>query len=352
VHPPVLRRYSLLPFSTPRLPARTIDATLIAATQADLSARVDEGRFRADLYHRLVGEFQRVIGPCREGVQVAREGYDGFYELHTLSFLCLAHAALGQWDLAYTTLHEGMAKVHDWHDKYFLARLANSLGWFHSGLGDVVKALEHDRAGYELGLASQVTNTEISALINMGLDHLALGQLDEARRVLEATLERVEREAFGSPRWRWKIRRCIGLGRLWSLEHESAQAMRPLDVGLTLAVATGSQKYVAEGRGLRGEILATGGRVVEGVGEFRQALALGEAIACPSLTWRLAQTLGRAYERQGEMAQAHAMYEMAHSGVLAVAGRIADEWLRETLLASPQAASIRDDLLRLSRLES
>ena len=81
--------------------------------------------------------------------------------------------------------------------------------------------------------------------------------------------------------------------------------------------------------GLHGEILSTGGRAAEGVGELRQALTLGEAIACPSLTWRLAQTLGRTCERQGDIAQAHAMYETAHIGVIAVAGRIADERLRE-----------------------
>ena len=180
---------------------------------------------------------------------MAQEVHDGFQELFALSFLCLAYAGFGEWDLAFATLYEGMAKAKQWDNTFIIARLTNTLGWFYSELGDVAKACEYDQEGYELGRACKVSNTEISALINLGFDHLDLEQSEAARRLLEEAFDRVEREVFGSHRWRWKIRLCMGLGRLWHMEHEPAQALAFLDDGLQLALATGSQKYVAEGRG-------------------------------------------------------------------------------------------------------
>jgi tetratricopeptide (TPR) repeat protein len=171
-----------------------------------------------------------------------------------------------------------------------------------------------------------------------------------ARRLLEETLDRVEREAFGSHRWRWKIRLCIGLGRLWSLEQDPGKAMQFLDDGLRLALDTGSQKYVAEGRALRGELLMAGGRVAEGLHELQEGLALAETLPSPALTWRLAQSLGRAHEQRGNTTQALDTYTMALNAVMAAAGRIGDRERRERFLASPQAAVLRDDLGRLGRV--
>lgn len=171
-----------------------------------------------------------------------------------------------------------------------------------------------------------------------------------ARRLLEEAFERVEREVFGSHRWRWKIRLCIGLGRLWHREHDPAQALSFLDNGLQLALATGSQKYVAEGRGLRGEILVAAGQRNQGLRELQQGLALARSLSSPTLTWRLAQLLGRTYERWGDMRQAQGMYTTAVKDAMAVADRIHDSRLQETFLTSPQVASVRDDLDRLGRL--
>ena len=59
------------------------------------------------------------------------------------------------------------------------------------------------KSSVELGRTSRIANVEISAVINMGLDFLALGQPARAFSALAPTLGRVQREVFGAHRWRW-----------------------------------------------------------------------------------------------------------------------------------------------------
>jgi hypothetical protein len=59
-----------------------------------------------------------------------------------------------------------------------------------------------------------LTTPEISALINLGLDYLALGQYERALASLKPTLERVQHEAFGVHKWRWQTRLLIGLAEV------------------------------------------------------------------------------------------------------------------------------------------
>jgi hypothetical protein len=60
--------------------------------------------------------------------------------------------------------------------------------------------MELDQESLACGQTSRVANMEISALINLGYDALALGQFAQARAYFEPTFHRVEREAFGPHR--------------------------------------------------------------------------------------------------------------------------------------------------------
>jgi hypothetical protein len=53
-----------------------------------------------------------------------------------------------------------------------------------SELGDVAHALEYDHESAEIGCSHGIPNVEISALINLGLNYLALDQVDRARSYL------------------------------------------------------------------------------------------------------------------------------------------------------------------------
>ena len=108
----------------------------------------------------------------------------------------------------------------------FIGRLTNTQGWFHRELGALSRAVEYDHESIEWGRTTGLANVECSALINLGFDYLVLGQHARAVSYLEPTLDRVEREAFGHHRWRWKMKLCIGLAELSYMTGEYDQALR------------------------------------------------------------------------------------------------------------------------------
>jgi tetratricopeptide (TPR) repeat protein len=156
------------------------------------------------------GRFQAATQLGQEGVVISRAIHDGFAELRTLAFLCQACWSAGHYAQALSMLHEGRAKAEERHNTFIVGRLTNTLGWFSREFGAVSRAIELDHESMELGQVSRISNVEISALINLGLDYLALGQYERAVSSLSPTLERVQREAFGVHKWRWQIKLLIG----------------------------------------------------------------------------------------------------------------------------------------------
>jgi tetratricopeptide (TPR) repeat protein len=208
----------------------------------------------------LQGTFQSAIQLGREGVVLSRAIHDGFTELRTLAFLCQASWSAGHYAQALTMLQGGMATANERRNTFFVGRLTNTLGWFSRDFGAVAQAVELDHESMELGRVSIISNVEISALINLGFDYLALGQYEPALAALKPTLERVQHEAFGVHKWRWQMRLLIGLAEVHYAMGAHEHTLRAVEDGLQQAQATGSQKYVANAWALQGKILiALGG---------------------------------------------------------------------------------------------
>jgi tetratricopeptide (TPR) repeat protein len=146
----------------------------------------------------LQGDYQRAMQFGREALTIFREIQDGFNELHALAFLCQSLWGAGAYAQALTLSQEGLAKAQERENNFFVGRLLNTLGWYYREFGDAARAIEHDQKSVELGRTIRIANVEIRALVNLGLDHLALGQPAQARSFLEPTLDRIQREAFGA----------------------------------------------------------------------------------------------------------------------------------------------------------
>jgi tetratricopeptide (TPR) repeat protein len=293
------------------------------------------------------GQFQRAIDLGEESLTLAREHYEGMTEFYALAFLCLTYWSVGAFGKAFGVLNEGMRKARERENAFIIGRLTNTLGWFHNEFGDFSRALEYDMASQEIGRTSRIPNVEISALINIGYDYLALGQFDRARSFLEPSLERVEREAFGAHRWRWKIRLLMGLAELCETTGDYEQALRYIDAGLQEALATSSQKYVAKGWGIRGSILMKRGDTEAAGREFQRACALADQLQSPTLTYPLAYKLGQWYETAGQEREAVAQYRKALSVIASMAKELGAQALRTTFLQSAPVQAIEACVARL-----
>lgn len=293
------------------------------------------------------GRFHRALHLGQESVVLAREVSDGFSELFNLAFFCLAYGSIGQYAQAFSSLQEGIVKAKARQNFYFLGRLINSWGWLQSELGDSVHALDYDQESTEIGRTHSIPNVEISALINIGCDYLALGHLERAGAYLAPALERVEREAMGSHRWRWKIRLCIGLAELFAMTGDYNQSFRYVEEGLKEAQATSSQKYVARGWALRSKIIAKVGDTDTAGVELRRAFSLAEQLQSPSLLYPIAYDLGLWYESTGKEREAAALYGKAKVTIAQMATAVEDEQLRSTFLQSALGQEIHERAARL-----
>jgi class 3 adenylate cyclase/tetratricopeptide (TPR) repeat protein len=293
------------------------------------------------------GHFPPAIHFAQECVTLARDLHEGFDELLCLGMLSLACWSQGDYPQAFRVAHDVMTKARERHNMLNLGRMQNSLGWFFRELDAVSRAAECDHESADLGRTNGDANVEISALINLGLDYLALGQHARAFSYLEPTLDRVVREAYGSHRWRWQMRILIGLAELSYTTGDHDQALRYVEEGLKEAQRTSSRKYVAMGWVLRGKIAAKLGDSVLAGTELQHAFSLAEQLQSPSLLYPIAYDLGQWYESAGNERDAAALYGKAKATIDQMATAVEDEALRSTFLQSALVQEIHERAARL-----
>jgi predicted ATPase/class 3 adenylate cyclase len=326
---------------------RRLEESLRISRQEQLQDSIAVNLMWLSAHAHWQGDFPRAIQLGQEGLTASRAIQDGLNELFGLAFLCLACWSAGDFAMAFEVLHEGRLKAHERENRFIFGRLTNTLGWFHSECGDLEQALAYDQESMELGRIHSIANVEISALVNIGYDHLALGQLDQARSYFEPTLERVQREAFGAHRWRWKMRLLMGLGEICYTTGDYEQALHYVDAGLQEAQATSSQKYVAKGWAMRGSILIKLGDTEAAGLELQRACILADQLLSPTLAYPLAYKLGQWYEAVGQEREAAVQYRKAQAVIENLATGLEDQVLRTTFLQSVPVRAIEACVARL-----
>ena len=329
------------------------EATRRLETSVQISRR--EG-YRASVGQNLLwmsaqanwqGDFHRAVELGEECLVIMRGIHDGLQELFCMAFLGLAAGGSGNYGYAFSLFNEGTVKAKERENPFFIGRFMNQLGWIHSEYGDFARSLDQNLESVEFGCVSGTSNVEVSALINVGLDYLALGRTTEARSYLEPTLERVEREAFGSHRWRWTERLLIGLAELSYRENAFEQALDYAEAGLKVAHATTTRKYIAKGQALQGKILLALNQPAGGA-MLRQASDLASRLCSPALIYPLALELGQWQAGTGQHAEAIVSFRRAQAAIDSMALTIEDSELQSAFRQSTAVQAVRDGLADLS----
>ncbi len=303
------------------------------------------------------GEFHKAIPLTRRAEEAAAENHDGFTELLALAFRCLALVGLGEHVQGLAVINEGLAMARERESIFIVGRLTNSLGWLYQELGDFRRAAELDRASQDMGFRIKNPNVEISALINIAYDHFHLGEPEQALAVLEDSLVRVEKFAFGAHRWRWAMHLATYLAEVLLAQGEPEPALLQVEKVLIHARATGSLKYAGKAHLLRGRIALAGRDWASGEADLREALGIAQRIEYPNLIWQAGHGLATALmsRAEGERAaralgeEAQVVARLATDTIQSVIERAPEAELRSTFLAWTPVQTALTDLERLRR---
>ena len=295
------------------------------------------------------GDFARALTLCRRAERTAAEVHDGFQELFAIAFSCLAHIGLGQYRDAVAVIDDGLAKARDRNNTYMVGRLYNTRGWLHQELGDFRGAVEFDRESVDLGQQAKNPNMEISALINLGLDYLHLGEPQRALSLLEDTMGRVEKQAFGAHRWRWTIHLGVYLAETLVAMGRPEAALIHIDNALRQARPTSSTKYVAKCHALRGQIALEAREWSRAESDLHEAVSLTRRMQYPTLAWQAAHLLALTQAEQQKIEDATATARIASEIIQGVASGAPNEAMRRMFVAWPRVQRAMEDLERIQR---
>ena len=288
------------------------------------------------------GNFAGAVPIAKEGVAAAEELRDGFHELFNRAVLCLSTWGCGKYGEAFEVLDESLRKARETENRFLEGRLVNTQGWFHRDLGDFDGAVEFHEQGLSLAKSASVFNVEISALVDLGHDYLALGHLDRAMAYLEPTLERVENEGIGSHRWRWTVRLLNMIAEVHFAAGRPEEAVRFNALGLEKARATSSTKYEVAALALRAKLRSVHGEKEAPEKDFGQAMALARKLQSPTILLPIAHDFGRWCESAGDEASAAAIYRETKSAVEAISSSIQNDKLRSVFEASKVVKAVRE----------
>jgi tetratricopeptide (TPR) repeat protein len=256
----------------------------------------------------------------------------------------LALIGRGRYDEAHAVLVEHLELTKRLGDRVFRCRTLNTLGWLYMDLCNWQLAVDHNRQGAEesrrIGDPEIVRNAEL----NLGDCHLALGNLDEAERLLrDVELESARKGAWGEEwmKWRYLQHLSASLGELCLARGDAAAAREHGERCLAAAQASRSLRNVVKARRLLAGAAVAQGEPDTASAHAEKALEVARAVGNPAQLRETLARLGAIRKAQGRHAEAVSAYAEALETVERVAGGLADPEWRDVLLGSPQVAALR-----------
>jgi tetratricopeptide (TPR) repeat protein len=211
------------------------------------------------MLENFAGRFGRSAACAQRSYMLHLHMGNRLFACGALFYLSLAEGGRARYDQALSALAEGR-ELAEKVSSPWSARYSNQRAWLSAELGDWESAYEFDLAG--LHPAQELPGfreIEISTLINLVLDCIALGRLAQAETYLAESQKDLGRPEFGSHNWRWSIRLADARARMELARGDFQEAKRSIASLLELAEQLEARKYLVRGLALRGQV-----RLVEG----------------------------------------------------------------------------------------
>lgn len=276
------------------------------------------------------GASARSLPLLEEGITIARREGLSFWLGNMLFFAGLACGSLCHYEQALDYFRQGQRHSQEAGDIFTAIRVANSLGWIHHELYAFPTALAYDQQGVEMARGFPWPEPLANALVNLGVDHLALNNGAAANQAFAEATALLNQDLWME--WRWHTRLLLGQGWLALDERDISKAENLARQALVLAQETTAHKNQARAYLLLGEISLTKDDALQATVLFRQAIDLAKTIENARLLWQSLDALARAKATQGNRSAAADYWAQAEEAIQIIAQGLRDQDLRRTFL--------------------
>jgi ATP/maltotriose-dependent transcriptional regulator MalT len=294
------------------------------------------------------GRYREGQGFAEEALDSARASHDALAAASSHWRLGIALCDLGHYDAARRELLAGVALAESAGERYYLAKILNTVGWLHFELGDPEGAMEWDRRALETvreSGSSRRTEAEHYTLLNLATDAMAAGKLDAAAEILSTFESFVDQVEYARFRYlnRYQLTRAelaLAQGRMRIALDAAAEAA-------DLAASKDMPKNVAKSLLVRGRVMLAMGRHRDAADVLAEGVTIADRLEHGSLRWQGRLWLGKALDALRQ--DASEIYRGAWDYITAIADALEDDAQRVRFLASPLVEQVRTAATASSR---
>ncbi len=321
--------------------APVLEASIQAATEAGSEEALAAARIYLAETLEWRGFYRDAISVCEAVAAAGRRLHMAHLVVFSEWFLAKASCCLGDYGRALALLRDGNDLCERLGDRAWRSRLLNTTGWVLAEVGaDAASKASNEsatRLALELGDSEIIANSQI----NLALNHIAMGAIDDAGLALEALAADVARGGDPWMRWRWTLHVDDALGRLALARRDPGRALAAADRELAAARGIEARKLEARAQTLRAQASLALERLDDADVAIAGAIATARAIAYPAGEWRALRLAAEIARRRGRAAEAAEAERRAATCVATLATALPDDALRRTLHAAATAGQTR-----------
>jgi tetratricopeptide (TPR) repeat protein len=287
----------------------------------------------------MAGDYAHGEVFAAEGAAIAEQAGDYLFLTRNRWVLGLLRGNLGRVSAALSILGSCRELCLRNGDHRFAAVASNSMGWLFRELQDFEKAKVYDGRAVELARKAGWLEPEANSLINVALDHVESGSLEDVAGILREVEGIFDRDVWF--RWRYNIRLQAAAAEyalcVRDLSEAETRARRALEAATTYQAG----KYVIVAQRLLGEIAMRQGALAGA--EAALGVACDELLRrpMPLVAWKVYASLGRLRTLQGRAEAAAAAFADARRVIEQIAASVTDEAQRRAFLDAPAVREIR-----------
>jgi DNA-binding winged helix-turn-helix (wHTH) protein/tetratricopeptide (TPR) repeat protein len=283
------------------------------------------------LLHHMRLEFERVEQTSGWAIEQARNVGATFYVIENLFYWGMALANRGRLTDAMNVLRDGIRVAELNGERYFIARLSNTLAWLYRELHDVEASLRLGADAVRQACEMQVRDAEVHAHINLAGDYLELSDPARAGEHLRRAQHLVTQDHMFQ--WRQIIRVDEVSAAFWLAAGDVEKAAAHAISALEQAKQTLSRKHIAWSRKLLGDVAMHQERYAEAARSYELALKVLDSHPCPLIEWKIVTALAGSLRSSRHAARAEDLRQRALSVKQSLAASIADDAVRRGFLA-------------------